>query len=195
VSEDQLRKERMGMDHETPQGQVTTYVPGSSFQAGDTVVVVDDVDPEIHNVVAFIGRRGIVRSLNYDCGCGQEHPDDPMIMVEFTNGDKEEFWPEELHTIHLGKLWPLQELIEKCRGHVMTKSEFRAQMVSFTYGNLVIDDPTTTREACEKACDELLASDPSILERFADDLPCTPENPCFADGCKNCASFPSGSGG
>jgi hypothetical protein len=182
------------MDHETPQGQVTTYVPGSPFQAGDTVVVVDAVDPMIHDVSAFIGRRGIVQSICYDHDCGLEFPHDPWMAVKFDNGATETFWCEELSTIHLSKLWPLQALIEKCRGHVLTKSEFRAQMVSFTYGDLVIDDPTTTRQACEIACDELLASDPSILERFTDDLPCTPENPCFT-GCKNCASFPSGSGG
>ena len=27
------------------------------------------------------------------------------------------------------------------------------------------------------------------------DAPCSPEVPCFADGCARCASFPSGTGG
>lgn len=66
------------------------------FLPGDFVYVVKAVDAEVHDVSNYIGRSGKVVSLDYDCGCGQEYPDQPMTLVDFGRGDNEEFWPEEL---------------------------------------------------------------------------------------------------
>lgn len=43
------------------------------------------------------GMTGCVVYLEYDCGCGQTFPTDPMIGVKMTFDDKiREFWFEEL---------------------------------------------------------------------------------------------------
>lgn len=63
---------------------------------GTRVTVVAAIDVGIHDVRPFIGRAGVVDHLDYDCGCGQTYPDDPMIGVTFDDGAAEEFWSEEL---------------------------------------------------------------------------------------------------
>jgi hypothetical protein len=47
---------------------------------------------------ALIGERGVVTYFEYDCGCGQSYPRDPMIGVQFGSGHIDEFWREELKT-------------------------------------------------------------------------------------------------
>ena len=42
------------------------------------------------------GRNGEVIFFEYDCGCSQTFPEDPMIGVKFQNGKVAEFWKEEL---------------------------------------------------------------------------------------------------
>lgn len=76
-------------------GQV---VKGSPFQPGDIVRVIDAIDKESTDVSKFIGRFGKVVYLEYNCGCGQTFPNDPMIGVKFKNR-KQEFWKEELKLI------------------------------------------------------------------------------------------------
>jgi hypothetical protein len=49
----------------------------------------------------------------------------------------------------------LDALIETARNHVMTPEERRAQVISFAYGNLAIENPAITREMVERAYDEL----------------------------------------
>jgi hypothetical protein len=46
----------------------------------------------------FLRKCGIVMYFNYDCGCGQTYPQDPMIGVRFQSGKTAEFWQEELKT-------------------------------------------------------------------------------------------------
>lgn len=72
------------------------HVDGSPFQPGDTVRVVRAVDVDIHDVSQFVGRPGMVEYLEYECGCGQQYPDVPMVGVRFASGEVEEFWPEEI---------------------------------------------------------------------------------------------------
>ncbi|MCE5279639.1 MAG: hypothetical protein LLG03_16580 [Planctomycetaceae bacterium] len=69
-------------------------VDGAPFRIGETVVVVQVTDDTVSS--SFIGSVGKVVSLEYSCGCGQSFPFDPMIMVHFPNGRKEEFWREEI---------------------------------------------------------------------------------------------------
>ena len=59
---------------------------------------------------ANIGREGTVEYLEYECGCGQSYPDDPMIGVRFDDGVVEEYWQEEL--VILGSRSPF-----RYRGH------------------------------------------------------------------------------
>jgi hypothetical protein len=77
-------------------------VPGSPFQPRDHVRVVAAIDVYIHDVSKYIGRLGLVTHLDYSCGCGQRYPDDPAVGVTFPNGEKEEFWSEELSRIETG---------------------------------------------------------------------------------------------
>lgn len=69
-------------------------VVGSPYKIGDRIVVrtlCDEFGDE-----SFLGKCGNVEYLEYDCGCGQTYPDDPMIGVRFLGGEVEEFWAEEL---------------------------------------------------------------------------------------------------
>lgn len=76
--------------------RITMRTEGSPFQPGEVVLVVAATDEGIHDVTEFIGRRGVVKYLEYKCGCGQTYPGDPMIGVAFPGGANEEFWHEEL---------------------------------------------------------------------------------------------------
>lgn len=71
-------------------------IEGAPFQVHDRVRVVDAIDRELYDVSRFVGRVGRVVHLDYDCGCGQSNPGDPMIGVKFRGGVVEEFWREEL---------------------------------------------------------------------------------------------------
>jgi len=64
------------------------------YKQGDRVQVIQIIDEEGDE--KYIGKIGTIVALDYDCGCGQTYPHDPMIMVEFDNGKSEEFWKEEL---------------------------------------------------------------------------------------------------
>ena len=63
------------------------------FFLGAQVTVVKLADEQADD--SFLGRSGIVRYYEYDCGCGQQYPCDPMIGVGFDSAI-EEFWAEEL---------------------------------------------------------------------------------------------------
>jgi hypothetical protein len=69
-------------------------VKGAPFKMGERVRVTDSTDETFDR--SFKGRIGIVEYLEYQCGCGQSYPDDPMIGVRFQRGQVEEFWAEEL---------------------------------------------------------------------------------------------------
>ena len=69
-------------------------VKGAPFFIGQRVTVHRLVDETVNK--SFLLRSGIVHYFDYDCGCGQSYPEDPMIGVHFPNGDIEEFWREEL---------------------------------------------------------------------------------------------------
>ena len=73
-------------------------VEGSPYQPGDWVRVVWVIDETVDPV--HVGRKGLVHHLEYDCGCGQRYPDDPMIGVRlFCTGLTVEFWHEELEPL------------------------------------------------------------------------------------------------
>lgn len=69
-------------------------VPGAPFKIGDRVVVsgFDDETAE----TKYANEIGQVVYFEYECGCGQHYPDDPMIGIQFGNAEIEEFWKTEL---------------------------------------------------------------------------------------------------
>jgi CarS bacterial SH3 domain len=69
-------------------------VSGAPLAIGDRVRIVSGTDETFDP--RFTGRIGLVRYLEYECGCGQSFPHDPMIGVGFHTGKTEEFWREEL---------------------------------------------------------------------------------------------------
>jgi len=76
---------------------ITLPVEGAPYQPGDPVLVVQAIDKYVYDMSEYVGKRGVVKYLEYDCGCGQHYPDDPMVGVKI-DGDEEviEFWREEL---------------------------------------------------------------------------------------------------
>ena len=72
----------------------STVINGAPVQVGDVVKVIAATEADICDVSEYIGRFGRVVSM--DCGCGQTYPDDPMVLVCFSNGDQQEFWKEEI---------------------------------------------------------------------------------------------------
>jgi hypothetical protein len=80
----------------------TSHIPGSPVQPGERVTIVTTIDADVADLSHHIGRSGVVVHLNYDCGCSQQYPGDPMIGVRLdldaarTPGEVEEFWAEEL---------------------------------------------------------------------------------------------------
>jgi hypothetical protein len=49
----------------------------------------------------------------------------------------------------------LKDLLDARRGRLPTRAERDAAIRSFAYGNLVIEHPETTREAIDRAVDEM----------------------------------------
>ena len=70
-----------------------TNVSGAPFTIGERVRVTAGADKTFDD--AFLGNIGTVEYFEYDCGCGQTFPNDPMIGVRLSNR-VEEFWAEEL---------------------------------------------------------------------------------------------------
>jgi hypothetical protein len=73
-------------------------VEGSPYRIGERIIIKGSEDETFDPV--YLGRTGIVKYLEYGCGCGQSYPLDPMIGVEFDNGTTAEFWREELSRCH-----------------------------------------------------------------------------------------------
>lgn len=69
------------------------YIEGAPIQVGALVVIGDSLDGTFDH--SRRGQPGVVVHLDYDCGCGQTYPGDPMIGVRFSDGQVDEFWLEE----------------------------------------------------------------------------------------------------
>lgn len=67
-----------------------------SLTISDAVLVLNNPNNDETFNIELSGQEGIIKYFNYDCGCGQTYPNDPMIGVEFSGGKKEEYWKEEL---------------------------------------------------------------------------------------------------
>lgn len=71
-------------------------IPGAPYSIGDAVKVLDNPNDDETFDYYFSGKEGFVDYFEYDCGCGQVFPEDPMIGVRFSNEATSEFWKEEL---------------------------------------------------------------------------------------------------
>lgn len=92
-----VRQEALDRDGTpVPAGKIRQHVPGAPRRPGDRVLVAAVSDSTVDP--GHIGKTGRVDYLNYDCGCGQKWPEEPMIGVVLDDGIEEEFWPEELAT-------------------------------------------------------------------------------------------------
>jgi hypothetical protein len=71
-------------------------IHGAPFEIGDAIKVNEQniCDSTFEN--KFIGLEGIIIFFEYNCGCCQSYPNDPMIGVQFPNGEIFEFWKEEI---------------------------------------------------------------------------------------------------
>lgn len=99
-------------------------VKGTPFKIGEFVRVLSLVDSTISPF--WLERRGVVAYFEYNCGCGQSYPQDPMIGVRFEDGRVQEFWHEELEL-------PQEEFLRKkvraSRGtHDSEGSQYCAQL-------------------------------------------------------------------
>jgi antirepressor CarS-like protein len=74
-------------------GHIHHNVSGAPFKVGERVRVTDSNDETFDP--RYQDRTGIVEYFEYQCGCGQKYPNDPMIGVRFSD-NVEEFWSEEL---------------------------------------------------------------------------------------------------
>lgn len=66
------------------------------FEIGDRVMVMDNPNSDETFNIEFALKSGIIVYFDYECGCGQSFPEDPMIGVKFEKNILEEFWKEEL---------------------------------------------------------------------------------------------------
>ena len=64
------------------------------FRIGDTVFVNSLSDET--GLPKYLDQTGQIVYFNYDCGCGQSYPNDPMIGIIFSDGEIEEYWKEEI---------------------------------------------------------------------------------------------------
>lgn len=79
------------------------HVEGSPYQPGELVIITGAIDtftypedPKTCEPVSYLGLHGEVKHLEYECGCGQTYPEDPMIGVLLETGEEQEFWQGEL---------------------------------------------------------------------------------------------------
>lgn len=93
-------------------------VDGSPIKIGQCVEIKKLVDPETLSYIGvgdhdciddavdeIIGQKGVVVYLEYDGGCGQVFPQEPMIGVKLDSGDEHAFWFEELTLSTPFSLW------------------------------------------------------------------------------------------
>lgn len=71
-------------------------VNDAPFHIGCEVKVIDgDGKDETFNLET-LSMKGTIEYYEYQCGCGQTYPHDPMIGVRLSDNSLQEFWKEEL---------------------------------------------------------------------------------------------------
>jgi hypothetical protein len=72
---------------------------GLNITIGDKVLVLNNPNNDETFNMVFSGQEGIVKYFDYECGCGQTYPSDPMIGIKFISGEIEEYWKEEVNRL------------------------------------------------------------------------------------------------
>lgn len=76
-----------------------TDVEGAPFRIGQKVRILQNPNNDNTFDTTFANKVGEVWCFEYECGCGQTFPDDPMIAVRLKDGKSDEFWKEELELV------------------------------------------------------------------------------------------------
>ncbi len=71
-------------------------IKGAPFRIGSKVQVLNNPLNDETFDKKYSCKIGEIIFFEYDCGCGQTFPADPMIGVKFLHGKVAEFWKEEL---------------------------------------------------------------------------------------------------
>ena len=71
-------------------------IKNAPFKIGNKVQVLNNPLNDETFEKKYSHKMGWIVYFEYDCGCGQSFPEDPMIGVRFSNNKVEEFWKEEL---------------------------------------------------------------------------------------------------
>jgi len=71
-------------------------IDGAPLKIGDLVIVLDNPNKDETFNYDFLGKHGLIEHFEYDCGCGQTFPGDPMIGVRFSGKKVAEYWKDEL---------------------------------------------------------------------------------------------------
>jgi hypothetical protein len=80
------------------QNPIYDNVHGAPSRIGESVRVHGSQDETFDP--SYKRRVGTIEYFEYECGCGQSYPNDPMIGVKFRDGKTAEFWAEELRRHH-----------------------------------------------------------------------------------------------
>ena len=71
-------------------------IDGAPYKIGQKVKVLNNPNKDDTFDMKFANKKGEIIFFEYDCGCGQTFPTDPMIGIKFNDGSIDEFWKEEL---------------------------------------------------------------------------------------------------
>jgi hypothetical protein len=71
-------------------------IDGAPYKIGQKVKVLNNPNKDDTFDMKLVDKTGEIIFFEYDCGCGQTFPTDPMIGVKFSDGSIDEFWKEEL---------------------------------------------------------------------------------------------------
>jgi hypothetical protein len=141
----------------------TDFIPGAPFQVGDIVICTQCIDLDIDDVSEFIGRKGLVVHLDYECGSGQSFPSDPMLGVLFTTGELQEFWTEELKLVETLSV-KLRAALESRPSKRMLKTELWEQLRKLR--SIIL--PGLSRREATDLVEHMLRQHQSILDGFDD---------------------------
>ena len=74
-------------------------INGAPCKILNKVVILNNPNMDKTFNEAYVSEIGEVVYFEYECGCGQSYPNDPMIGIKFANEKIEEYWIEELKII------------------------------------------------------------------------------------------------
>src|SRR4030042_2560073 len=74
-------------------------IDSAPYKIGDKVKVLNNPNMDETFDRRFLNNICEVIYFEYDCGCGQTFPEDPMIGIKSGDGKIGEFWKEELELI------------------------------------------------------------------------------------------------